>query len=319
MWRARPARIITTVVSGFAALVVLLALLLAAGALASSGAESARNQSSITAAAPQPPRTSRVVESRFWSPSLGREMPFEVYLPPGYDSDVSARFPVLYMLHGLGGDYRSWQSIGLFDTATRLIEQGLVPPMIIVTPEGESGYWLDHANGGPRFGAYVSKDLVSFVDSTFRTDRQPDARAIGGLSMGGHGALQIALNNPGEFSIVGAHSIALRTKEQAFDFFGDRAYYQAHDPVSIIAKDPGRARDLSIWIDIGSSDPWLARAALLHDQMAVKGLAHSWQVWLGGHDSAYWSAHLADYLSHYGSAFTARRLDDQWAWASPRP
>jgi enterochelin esterase-like enzyme len=319
MWTARPAGVITTALGSRIVAFVLLALLLGAGALLSSRAESARDVSGVTVVEPGPPSPSRVLESRFWSPSLGRAMPLEVYLPPGYDSDASARFPVLYMLHGLGGDYLSWQSLGLFDTATRLIEQGLIPPMIIVTPEGESGYWVDHANGGPRFGTYVSKDLVTFVDSLFRTDRTPDARAIGGLSMGAHGALQIALNNPGEFNVVGAHSVALRTKDQAFAFFGNPAYYQAHDPVSIIANEPARAQGLSIWIDIGSSDPWLARATLLHNQMTARGLQHTWQVWRGGHESAYWADHLDEYLSHYGNAFRARRLDDRWAWASPRP
>ena len=251
------------------------------------------------------PSESRVIDSSFWSGSLGRHMPLKVYLPPGYESDNASRFPVLYMLHGLGGSHAEWQRQGLFDAATALIRQGDIPPMIIVTPEGESGYWINHAGNGPRYGSYVSRDLVSYIDSAYRTEAKGAARAIGGMSMGGHGALQLALNNPGEFEIVGAHSVALRTKEQAFDFFGDSAYFQAHDPLSIAARDAARARGIKIWIDIGSSDPWFARAQQFHQQLQSQDIDHVWQPWAGGHDGVYWSAHVADYLRYYGSAFTA--------------
>src|SRR5438874_978601 len=65
--------------------------------------------------------SSRVMRSSFWSASLAREMPYEVYLPQGYDSGTTARYPVLYMLHGLGGNQSDWENDGLFSTATQLI------------------------------------------------------------------------------------------------------------------------------------------------------------------------------------------------------
>ena len=250
----------------------------------------------------------RVVHNTFWSPALGREMPFEVYLPAGYDSGGSARYPVLYMLHGLGGDQDDWESAGLFTTASELIAAGEIPPMIIVTPAGENGYWMDHANNGPRFGSYVSKDLVSLVDRDYRTLPNCQARAIGGMSMGGHGALQLALNNPGEFGIVGAHSVALRRKDQAFSFFGDAQYFQAHDPVSIVQKRPDAARDLVLWVDIGRNDEWSAAATQFHELLVSQKVQHAWTMASGGHDAAYWSRHTGDYLRFYGKAFETAAL-----------
>jgi enterochelin esterase-like enzyme len=259
---------------------------------------------SLTSPAP-PPSAARVVEGSFWSASLARNMPLTVYLPQSYDSS-SRPFPVLYMLHGLGGSNKDWQRWGLFDTATQLISKGEVPPMIIVTPAGESGYWIDHFNGGPRYGSYIARDLVAHIDATYRTLPGGQFRAIGGMSMGAHGALQLALNNPGEFSIVGAHSLVLRTKQQAFAFFGDQQYYEKHDPVSILAKSPERARWLRIWIDIGRSDSWFKSTNAFRQQLVSQAIPHDWRDWEGGHDAAYCSAHIVDYLRYYGAAFESR-------------
>lgn len=266
-------------------------------------------------AAPQPPSTSptsnppsasRTVDLGLSSASLGRTMHVAVYLPPGYDSDAERRYPVLYMLHGLGGDHSQWIHAGLLEGATRLMADGTIEPFIIVLPDGENGYWVDHADGGPRFGDYVSTDIVAMVDRQYRTLSTRDARAIGGMSMGGHGALQLGLNNPEVFRVIGAHSVALRTKEQAFAFFGDRAYFEAHDPVSILRTHPEDARELVIAIDIGDDDPWAPAAQRFHGQLQAAGLVHTWQLDDGAHDETYWRSHIEEYLRYYDQAFRDR-------------
>jgi enterochelin esterase-like enzyme len=258
---------------------------------------------SATSYAPEPLRSPSTVQVRgFWSDALAREMLYTVYLPEGYVTNPDKRYPVLYMLHGLGGDRTQWEREGLFAAADELIQRGEIPPLIIVTPEGERGYWMDHANNGPRFGAYVSEDLVSTIDGLYQTIPTRRARAIGGLSMGGHGALQLALNNPDEFSVIGAHSVALRRRSQAFDFFGDGQYYKAHDPVSLCDEDHGLTKRFKIWLDIGDADPWYGAAKAFHQQLESEGIPHVWQVYPGGHDDNYWKAHVADYLRFYGQA-----------------
>ncbi|HLF79116.1 MAG TPA: alpha/beta hydrolase-fold protein [Dehalococcoidia bacterium] len=244
-----------------------------------------------------------MVERKLWSAALAREMSYAVYLPPGYDSAEAARYPVLYMLHGLGGNYLTWKDDGLFDAATELIRSGEIGPMIIVTPEGERGYWIDQAGSGPRFGSYVSRDLVATIDGEYRTLPNRLMRAIGGMSMGGHGALQLALNNPDKFGVIGAHSVALRRHDQAFAYFGDKQYFEANDPVSLCSKNPLRAKRFSIWVDIGTKDGWYGAAEAFHRQLDGAGVAHQWNVFRGEHDDAYWSAHVADYLRFYSHSF----------------
>ncbi|MCC6236708.1 MAG: hypothetical protein IT299_03945 [Dehalococcoidia bacterium] len=255
---------------------------------------------------PSPPSASRTVDLSVASASLGRDMNVTVFLPPGYDSEADRRYPVVYMLHGLGGDRTQWVRAGLLEGATRLMANGTIEPFIIVLPDGENGYWVDHAEDGPRFGDYVSTDIVTLVDRQYRTLAGRDARAIGGMSMGGHGALQLGLNNPEVFRVIGAHSVALRTKEQAFSFFGDRAYFEAHDPVSILRAHPEDARQLVIAIDIGDDDPWAEAAGRFHGQLETAGLVHTWSLEDGAHDEAYWHAHIEDYLKYYDQAFRDR-------------
>jgi S-formylglutathione hydrolase FrmB len=93
---------------------------------------------------------------------------------------------------------------GLIDVADQEIRTGSLAPMIIILPQGDKGYWVNHADNGPRWGDYVIRDLVPHIDATYRTLRDRSARAIGGLSMGGSGALYHAFTHPDVFSIVGA-------------------------------------------------------------------------------------------------------------------
>ena len=211
--------------------------------------------------------------------------------------------PVLYMLHGLNGSQVDWQRWGLYDVATNLIESRAIPPMIIVAPAGEGGYWMDHYNNGPRWGTYIARDLVSYIDATYATIPVAGYRAIGGMSMGAHGALQLALNNPGEFGIVGAHSLVVRNKQQAFPFFGDNAYFAKIDPVSIVTREPSRTKGLRIWIDIGRSDTWFTSTNAFHGQLVSLAVPHTWNAWDGGHDGTYCASHIADYLRFYGDSF----------------
>ncbi len=243
-----------------------------------------------------------VLDQSFFSPALKKDLTYRVYLPPGY-SYTNTRFPVLYMLHGLGGSYQDWFNLGLFDAADHLIQTGAIKPFIIVLPEGEQGYWLNHVNGGPRWGDYLVVDLINYIDASYRTLNDSNHRAIGGISMGAHGALQLGFNFPGIFGIMGAHSPALRTKAQAFDYWGDDEYYAGIDPVSL-----AQTKNLTgyrLWLDIGEEDgKWLPRVQEFHQVLQERGVEHSWNVWPGGHNEKYWTSHCQDYLNFYNRAFT---------------
>lgn len=249
-----------------------------------------------------------VAEHAFESPALGREMPYVLYLPPGYEAGRGTRYPVLYMLHGMGGNHTiEWLAYGLLERADELTRAGVIQPMIIVLPEGESSYWVDHANGGPAWGAYTARDLVAEIDAHARTIPSPCARAIGGNSMGAHGAMQLALTYPGVFSIVGAHSPTLRTHEASLPYFGDEAYFAEHDPASLMGSHWAAAQRLRWFVDSGDGDPWLPATLELHAEMLRLQIPHEFEVRPGPHDTEYWLSQLDRYLTTYDSAFRANQ------------
>ncbi len=234
-------------------------------------------------------------------------MHYYVYLPAGY-AESGRRYATLYMLHGrntLGADRGSdteWVTLGLPQTADRLIAAGEMPPTVVVMPQGDAGYWMNHANGGPRYGDYTAKDVVAHIDATYRTVPDAAHRAVGGLSMGGHGAMQLAMNYPDTFAVVGVHSPTLRTFAGGGDSFGDAAHFAAHDPASLVRRYPARARALKIFIDIGQQDgSWRDPTVALHDLLTAESVPHTFQFFTGEHSKAYWQSHCAEYLRFYGA------------------
>lgn len=233
----------------------------------------------------------------FYSEALGRKLDYWLYLPPNY-ANSSRRYPVLYMLHGRGGSSSEWKELGLFDEADALIRQQKIAPLIIVAPQGDLGYWMNHADNGPRWGDYITQDLVSHVDAAYRTQAERKHRAIGGISMGGHGALQLALHHPELFGVVGGHSAVFRSEAEAFLFFGTGADYQQRDPVSQV-RDLNMPAPFALWLDMGASDPWLPRTLEFHETLAQRGVEHVWRLEPGGHEASYWISHVRAYLVWY--------------------
>ncbi len=278
--------------------IVLLGLLAAACAPRLDGALDEPAAYSDGAEAAPPAASDTVVEDSFYSAALGQEMSYLVYLPPGYDAD-GRRYPTLYMLHGIGGSNREWLGYGIDVAASCLMRAGRVQPFVVVLPQGDESYWVNHAPDGPRWGDYVADDLVAQVDAVYRTLPAPASRAIGGLSMGGHGALQLAYTHPDVFGVAGAHSPTLRPQDEAPEYFADALTFPRVDPVSLAKWSDGASR-VRTWIDVGDADPWLWRIEELHDALDERGIAHDWHVWEGDHESEYWTAHVADYLAYYG-------------------
>lgn len=240
-----------------------------------------------------------IYERSFHSDTLGRDMPYTVFVPPGDRS--GQHYPVLYMLHGIGGDHATeWPGYGLLDRAGVLMARGELRPFIIVLPEGEDGYWVDHV-GGPAWGTYVAHDLIAEVDRSFPTVPEPSARAVGGNSMGAHGALQIAMNFPRVFGAVGAHSPTLRPFESAPLYFGDQTEFEHRDPASIIDARPDAAKALQLAIDVGRDDSWRPRVEELHEHLVARGIPHQFDVLPGDHSDAYWSGNVERYLRTYDS------------------
>ena len=241
-----------------------------------------------------------LIERNFYSSELDRDMPYNIYLPPDYFT-ADRRYPVLYMLHGGGGHRDEWLAYGLAEAADREIRNGNLPPMVIVFPQGDTGYWTDNVDDGERWGTYIWRDLVRHIDTTYRTLRSSDTRAIGGNSMGAWGALNQAFLHPTVFGTVGAHSPSLRNDETIPEILGTGEEFAKRDPVSIAGTATG-LDSLNISIDAGQEDPWRARTDVLNNVLTNRDIPHTYQVHSGGHDYTYWMEHIVDYLRFYGNA-----------------
>jgi enterochelin esterase-like enzyme len=240
-------------------------------------------------------------EMMFYSPSLDRDMSYYVYLPPGYGTE-GRRYPVLYMLHGGGGEKDEWPAYGLVNDADRSIQSKDIRPLIIVMPQGDLGYWVNWVGDGPRWGDYVARDLRRQIDATFRTLPDSSHRAIGGLSMGGAGALQLAFTHPDIFGVAGAHSPSLHLDDGTFSaIYGTGDDFLKREPIDLAVSAPNIDL-LKIWIDAGEDDPWLERDQLLHANLDARGVPHNWNVFHGGHDGDYWIQNISSYLRFYDSA-----------------
>src|SRR5262245_21085281 len=128
-----PGRAISRPVKALAAILFTLLMLGASGARAANVDDTRAELAVLSGRRPE----SRLESGRFYTPALEREMPFFVYVPPGYDLDATARFPVLHMLHGLGGSNWEWAALGLLSAADELIEADELPPFLIVLPQGD--------------------------------------------------------------------------------------------------------------------------------------------------------------------------------------
>ena len=248
---------------------------------------------------------SMVLEQPLYSRDLGLPTSYRVFLPPGY-GDTDRPYPVLFMLHGVAGDASEWQSIGLLEAADRMIQAGEIEPMLIVLPNGGANYWVNHADG-TRWGDFMVDDVLPSVDAEYRTIPDRSARAIGGLSMGGEGALRLAMLNPDAFGIAAAHSPSLRTAYDQLapelqDLYGSRAAWRAASPL-YLTLDSDAAYRLIIELDVGEDDPWRPNVEMLHDWLDDRGMRHQFDVLPGEHAPEYWIGYVDRYLAFYSGAF----------------
>lgn len=136
---------------------------------------------------------------------MGRDMPYRVILPTGYKAANEAiRYPVVYLLHGLTGHFSNWTD------KTKVAEYAAKHQFIIVTPEGENGWYSDSVSSpNEKFESYITKELIPQIDKNYRTLADRDHRVIAGLSMGGYGSLKFGLKYPEMFTLIGSFSGAL--------------------------------------------------------------------------------------------------------------
>jgi len=237
-------------------------------------------------------------DSEMWAPTLQQQMTFRIYLPPDYFTNETRRYPTLYMLHGAGGNYTEWSDSFLPQQLDNMIELRIVQPMIVVMPEGGTRTYWANWDSGPQWSDYVAYDIVTEIDNRFRTVPMAAGRAIGGLSMGGLGAMQIAMRHPDIFGVVGAHSPSIRLEPDPELWFLSPESFQLHNPIWLASNIPGVER-MTYWLDVGADDWWRPNIEELRDAMLMARLNLTWRVFSGTHEAEYWIDHVPDYLRFY--------------------
>lgn len=200
--------------------------------------------------------------SKVWykSDKLGLNRRLTIYTPPGYESSRK-RYPVLYLLHGMGGDENAWSELGrATQILDNLIAQGKAEPMIVVMPNGNASqeaapgetseglkqpsFMLPKTMDGSFEEAFP--EIVAFVDKNYRTQAKKSSRAIAGLSMGGFHAMHISKENSDMFDYVGLFSAAV--------FRGDAATSSVYADMEQKLKVQFAKRPRLYWIAIGDKD-----------------------------------------------------------------
>ncbi len=224
----------------------------------------------------------KVEEVEYDSKSVGVKRKMVVYTPPGYSSDK--KYPVLYLLHGIGGTEWEWVGAGAANVILdNLVTGGKAMPMIAVMPNGRARP-KDRAEGNvfesaPAFGVF-DKDLIGsvipFIDSHYSTTSDRRHRALAGLSMGGGQSLNFGLANVDIFDNVGGFSSAPNT----------------FPPEKLVA-DVAKAKALKVlWVSCGDKDGLLGISQGVHRYLKEKGVRHTWHVDSGGHDFPVWKNDL---------------------------
>jgi enterochelin esterase-like enzyme len=233
-----------------------------------------------------------VTAVQYDSRSLGTHRQMRVYTPPGYSA--SRKFPVLYLLHGIGGNDQEWtRSCHADNVIDNLLADGLIQPMIVVFPNGNSSVTADAAAGGQRGGMGAGgrgdfsswdtpfendllKDIIPYVESHYSVYTDRDHRALAGLSMGGGQTLNIGLAHVETFAWVGGFSSAPNTRAPAE-----------------LVPDPAVPKRLKLlWLGCGNKDGLIRISQGVHAFLKEKDVPHVWHVDGNAHDTTEWDNNL---------------------------
>jgi S-formylglutathione hydrolase FrmB len=247
-----------------------------------------------TVFAPADAHGNRLIHLTIHSQAVGKDLGVNVIVPQ--QAGPRGERSLLVFLHGRGGDEGTFNE-AVLRGLPRLHEQA---PVVVFPEGGDHGYWHNRREGA--WDRYVMREVIPLVARRFGIDQR--RLAIGGISMGGFGAYDIALHHPGRFCAAGGHSAALwfdggETAPGAFD---DAADFERNDVVGMVQSDPDAFGETRVWNDYGSEDPFRVYNEGFVDALGAGEAdltAHSWP---GGHDGGYWDGHWLDYQRFYVNA-----------------
>ena len=235
------------------------------------------------------------------SQSMGKKIEVVVALPDG-----EGPWPVVYLLHGYGGNAHTWEGLipGIANVAD---EKG----MAFVCPDGaNSWYWDSPVEKGSRYETFVARELVEYVDKHYPTNPDRSARAITGLSMGGHGAMWLSFRHKDCFGAAGSMSggVDIRPFSNNWSIaslLGEeeehRENWEAHTAINQI--ECIQDGDLALIVDCGYDDFFFEVNNQFHQKLLERGIGHDFYVRPGGHTAEYWSNSIRYHLLFFESFF----------------
>jgi S-formylglutathione hydrolase FrmB len=273
------------------------------------------------------PGGSTVEFKSFDSKMIGVPEPYSVFLPPSFARETSRTYPVVYFLHGLNNDQTSW-TVDRYGSLQKKVEEMIlarkIPEIVMLHPRGDNSFYCNYADSTKRYEDLVTQEMVTYAESHYRARKGKENRAIGGTSMGGYGALKIAMKYPDRYAAVAAHSPIIFLGKNPLDVpeeMKSSRYYQffvgilrpimgeplrqelwdANNPL-LFAKG-GNLDGLKTYFDYGTEDRY---NTTIHLDQGVKtldrvlneaGVPHTFKVWPGeGHGWALVDAHIEESL-----------------------
>jgi len=255
---------------------------------------------------------------------LGKDVKYTVYLPPDYGISTR-RYPVVYLLHGYTDDETTWiQSGEVHLAADRAIARRVIPPMVIVMPDGGVSWYVNDYRNGARYEDMFVQEFIPYIDATYRTRTERWCRGVSGLSMGGLGTLLYAMHHPDLFGACAAFSGAVRTDEEVMAVPQDRyetvfgpiygpkltgrdrltPHFRANNPLDLAKTLPEESlKRVRYYIDCGDDDFLIRGNMALHMQLLDRKIPHEFRVRDGAHTWSYWRTGITDALEFIGRSF----------------
>jgi S-formylglutathione hydrolase FrmB len=240
-----------------------------------------------------------------FSPKMNKEVKSVVILPENYST--KKHYPVVYLLHGYSDNYAKW-----IKTVPAIKNLASDHQFILVCPDGgySSWYFDSPIDSTSQYETFITKDLVTYIDAHYSTIPDRSERAITGLSMGGHGALYLAIRNKNLFAQAGSMSggVDLRTSTKKFDIAKRIGSFETHqaewDDRSVINMvESLKNKELNLIIDCGVSDFFYQINAALHRRLMALNIDHDYIERPGEHNWEYWTNSIEYQLLYFDKCF----------------
>lgn len=223
---------------------------------------------------------------KYRSKSLSMTRGLYVYTPPDYETNKNRKYPVLYLLHGMGDTEDTWTVVGRANVITdNLVAQGKAMPMVIVMPYGHTPSAPPDVRSIGKYDAFekdLIKDVIPYVEQHYRVGRSQKERAIAGLSMGGGQALSIGLGNPELFGWIGAFSSAIPATETLDKLLAE--------PESI------NKQMALLWVGRGSGDFLFDANQKFVELLKSRNIRHTAHITEGSHEWRLWRCYLYEFV-----------------------